>query len=188
MYPAIRRPWRAMLAKWPRQGYRLKRAGILDMFPQTAHVEAMAVRGRLGCLRNPTSPFEGWRSHRWATRTVVKVGKMVRVRAHQPVNTDGSINLEAWLDHVRTSSRARSSGLAGGLRVRSRIRAASDRHRTPGQKARPASRPDWKSPRSSRTSSWIRSPWSPRSSIEACGKARSPWKRSTSISGRWWPS
>lgn len=25
---------------------------------------------------------------------------MVQVRAHQPVNTDGSINLEAWLDHV----------------------------------------------------------------------------------------
>src|SRR5690606_21527804 len=25
---------------------------------------------------------------------------MVQVRAHQPVNDDGSINLEAWLDHV----------------------------------------------------------------------------------------
>ena len=25
---------------------------------------------------------------------------MVQVRVHQPVNTDGSINLEAWLDHV----------------------------------------------------------------------------------------
>ncbi|WP_313519317.1 hypothetical protein, partial [Pseudomonas sp.] len=25
---------------------------------------------------------------------------MVQVRAHQPINTDGSINLEAWLDHV----------------------------------------------------------------------------------------
>ncbi len=26
---------------------------------------------------------------------------MVQVRAHQPVSTDGSINLEAWLDHVQ---------------------------------------------------------------------------------------
>lgn len=26
-----------------RQGYRLRRAGILDMFAQTAHVEAMAL-------------------------------------------------------------------------------------------------------------------------------------------------
>ncbi|BAP41098.1 GTP diphosphokinase [Pseudomonas sp. 21LCFQ02] len=25
---------------------------------------------------------------------------MVQVRAHQPVNTDGSINLDAWLDHI----------------------------------------------------------------------------------------
>ena len=25
---------------------------------------------------------------------------MVQVRAHQPINTDGSINLDAWLDHV----------------------------------------------------------------------------------------
>ena len=25
---------------------------------------------------------------------------MVQVRAHQPINTDGSINLEAWLDHT----------------------------------------------------------------------------------------
>jgi 23S rRNA (uracil1939-C5)-methyltransferase len=25
------------------QGYRLQRAGILDMFPQTAHVEAMVL-------------------------------------------------------------------------------------------------------------------------------------------------
>ncbi len=24
---------------------------------------------------------------------------MVQVRAHQPINTDGSINLDAWLDH-----------------------------------------------------------------------------------------
>ncbi|NQD92266.1 23S rRNA (uracil(1939)-C(5))-methyltransferase RlmD, partial [Pseudomonas sp. CrR25] len=28
------------------QGYRLKRVGILDMFPQTAHVEAMALFAR----------------------------------------------------------------------------------------------------------------------------------------------
>ena len=25
---------------------------------------------------------------------------MVQVRAHQPINDDGSINLEAWLDHT----------------------------------------------------------------------------------------
>ena len=25
---------------------------------------------------------------------------MVQVRAHQPINTDDSINLEAWLDHA----------------------------------------------------------------------------------------
>ena len=33
-------------------------------------------------------------------RTVGKVSKMVQVRAHQPINTDGSLNLEAWLDHA----------------------------------------------------------------------------------------
>lgn len=32
--------------------------------------------------------------------TVGKVSKMVQVRAHQPINDDGSINLEAWLGHV----------------------------------------------------------------------------------------
>lgn len=30
---------------------------------------------------------------------------MVQVRAHQPINTDGSINLEAWLDHVLSLDR-----------------------------------------------------------------------------------
>ncbi|HIQ44196.1 MAG TPA: 23S rRNA (uracil(1939)-C(5))-methyltransferase RlmD, partial [Pseudomonas oleovorans] len=30
-------------AELVRQGYRLRRAGILDMFAQTAHVEAMAL-------------------------------------------------------------------------------------------------------------------------------------------------
>ena len=25
---------------------------------------------------------------------------MVQVRANQPINTDGSINLDAWLDHI----------------------------------------------------------------------------------------
>ena len=33
-------------------------------------------------------------------RTVGKVSKMVQVRAHQPINDDGSINIEAWLEHV----------------------------------------------------------------------------------------
>jgi len=42
------------------------------------------------------------------SRCVVgKVSKMVQVRAHQPINTDGSINLEAWLDHA-ISLRVRS--------------------------------------------------------------------------------
>ncbi|RMR09474.1 RelA/SpoT protein [Pseudomonas savastanoi pv. glycinea] len=45
------------------------------------------------------------RSRRSATvgaihRAVGKVSNMVQVRAHQPINTDGSINLDAWLDHV----------------------------------------------------------------------------------------
>src|SRR5471030_718309 len=31
---------------------------------------------------------------------------MVQVRAHQPINTDGSINLEAWLDHAVTVDQA----------------------------------------------------------------------------------
>jgi len=30
---------------------------------------------------------------------------MVQVRVHQPINTDGSINLEAWLDHVLSLDR-----------------------------------------------------------------------------------
>src|SRR3990167_11268005 len=31
---------------------------------------------------------------------VEKVSKIEQVRASQPINTDGSINLEAWLDHA----------------------------------------------------------------------------------------
>ncbi len=38
-------------AELARQGYRMQRAGILDMFPQTAHVEAMALFERSGKLR-----------------------------------------------------------------------------------------------------------------------------------------
>ena len=38
-------------AELARQGYRMRRAGILDMFPQTAHVEAMVLFERSGKLR-----------------------------------------------------------------------------------------------------------------------------------------
>ncbi len=52
---------------------------------------------------------------------------MVQVRAHQPVNTDGSINLEAWLDHTQSVDPALDrDGPASGLRVRPRGRAAGD--------------------------------------------------------------
>ncbi|RMS41031.1 GTP pyrophosphokinase, partial [Pseudomonas coronafaciens pv. atropurpurea] len=33
-------------------------------------------------------------------RALGKVSNMVQVRANQPINTDGSINLDAWLDHI----------------------------------------------------------------------------------------
>ncbi|WP_137885173.1 GTP diphosphokinase [Pseudomonas sp. 2FE] len=35
---------------------------------------------------------------------------MVQVRAHHPINTDGSINLEAWLDHVVSVDQALDRG------------------------------------------------------------------------------
>ena len=86
------------------------------------------VRGRLGCLRNPTSPFEGWRSHRWATRTVVK-GRQDGTGESAPAGQHRRQYQPRGLAGPRPEPRpwARSSGLAGGLRVRSRIRAASDR-------------------------------------------------------------
>ncbi|SDG69778.1 GTP pyrophosphokinase [Pseudomonas benzenivorans] len=48
----------------------------------------------------PTGPQKAGDCSVCQVHTVGKVDKMVQVRAHQPINDDGSINLEAWLDHT----------------------------------------------------------------------------------------
>lgn len=114
---------------------------------------------------------------------------MVQVRAHQPVNTDGSINLEAWLDHVQN--------LVPGL-DRQGLLEACEFARESEQRAIAAQ------------NSWAEGTSSFQTGLEIAEiladlkldqeslvaaviyrgvrEGKITWKRSTSISGRWWPS
>jgi GTP pyrophosphokinase len=88
---------------------------------------------------------------------------MVQVRAHQPINTDGSINLEAWLDHAVSVDLALDREALKEACEFARSRTASQCGEEPVGRRHRVSAPALRSPRFSPTSSSTRIRWSPRS-------------------------
>ena len=85
---------------------------------------------------------------------------MVQVRVHQPVNTDGSINLEAWLDHVvSVDSALDRKALKEACDFAQEVEKKGNPAKHSGPTVRPASRRVWRSPKSSPTSSSTGIPW-----------------------------
>jgi GTP pyrophosphokinase len=114
---------------------------------------------------------------------------MVQVRAHQPINTDGSINLEAWLDHAVSVDLALD---------REALKEACEFAREAEQQAN-AAKNLWSEGTSSfRTGLEIAEILADLKldqdslvaavSTVACAKGRSNCQRSASASVRWWPN
>lgn len=114
---------------------------------------------------------------------------MVQVRAHQPINTDGSINLEAWLDHTVSVDMALD---------REALKEACEFAREAELKhiaAKGLSAEDVSSFSTGLEIAEIladlkldQDSWSPQCCTAASARARSSCRRSASVLARWWPS